>query len=437
MNVHLTSRSSSRVNLTPKQANIYVWGWQPEARFRYAVCGRRFGKTYLAIEELRRAVRLAVARKVNTDNEIWYGGVTLKQAKKNFWRKLKRGIPGSWIVAKNETDHTIELRSGHIIRLVGLENHDDLRGSGLWFFIGDEWADCKPEAWTETIRPMLATAGGHALFIGTPKGFNHFYEGYVAGQPAGEPDTRSWLYTTLDGGNVPLAEIEAARRNKDLRSFRQEYEASFETFSGRVYYAFDRRHTVRVCPIDPSLPIHIGMDFNVNPMSATVWQERGKELWQVDEVVIPTSNTDEMADEIERRYGKHQYGQASDLRHISIYPDPAGVQRRTSAQGRTDIGILQGRGFNVVAMSSHPLVRDRINIVNSKFQTADEVRHAFVDPRCVKSIEAYEKLTYKDGTSEPDKDSGHDHLPDATGYFMFAKFGSRPARKTFVSHFGR
>ena len=436
--------SSPRIQLTPKQQNIYQWGWQPAARFRYAPCGRRFGKTFLLREEMRRAVRLAVKWRVPVENEIWYGAPTFKQAKRVFWRTLKRSIPREWLVNGrwNETECYGELLSGHVIRIVGLDNYDDLRGSGLFFFAGDEWADAKPQAWTEVIMPMLSTAQGHALLIGTPKGFNHFHEGYAAGQPGGEVDTKSWLYTTLAGGNVPPEEVERARRVLDARTFRQEYEASFETFSGQVYYAFSRAETVKAKAYDPKLDLHIGMDFNVDPMNATVWQEHmgphGVEAWQIDEIVIPTSNTHEMADAIISRYGKPSFDPLKpELKHITIYPDPAGAQRRTSAQGKTDISILVEKGFRVLALTSHPLVRDRINLVNGKFQSADGVRHAFVDPRCKVSIAAYEQLVYKEGTNEPDKDSGHDHPTDATGYFMWARYSHKPAFRTDIGFMGR
>lgn len=310
--------SGEVIHLTPKQRNIYDWGFQPRARFRDAVCGRRFGKTFLGAAEMRRAAVLAARWKVSPDDEIWYAAPTFKQAKRVFWRRLKRAIPRSWIDGKpNETECCIVLKTGHVIRVVGLDAYDNLRGSGLFFVLVDEWADCPYEAWEEVLRPMLSTCkytvdgvlyrGGHSLRIGTPKGFNHCYDTYCAGQGV-EPDHKSWLYTSLAGGNVPPEEIAAAKRTMDARTFRQEYEASFENYSGRVYYAFDRRLNVKPCPYDAALALHIGMDFNVNPMSATVWQERADgELWQVDEIVIPTSNTDEMADEIATRYGRPSF----------------------------------------------------------------------------------------------------------------------------------
>ncbi len=376
--------------------------------------------TFLMAEELRRAARLAVRNGIGVENEIWYGAPTFLQAKRVMWSRLKASIPRHWVAGKpNETACVIRLVSGHVIRLVGLDACENLRGSGLWFFGGDEWADCRPSAWLEVIRPMLSTTRGHALFIGTPKGFDHFRDAYLLGQPGGEAGYRSFLYTTEDGGNVPAEELEAARRQLDERTFRQEYCGSFETYAGRVIYAFGRHEHVRPVRYDPSRTVHVGIDFNINPMSATVWQEQGDVVCQIDEIVLPTSNTDELADEISCRYGRDGFEPGRpDVSHITVYPDPAGAQRRSSAGGRTDIGILQERGFRVRALRSHPPVRERMNTVNRQFKTADGQVLAIVDPRCVKSIEAYERLVFREGTSEPDKLSGFDHLVDATGYFL-------------------
>ena len=398
-----------------------------------AVCGRRFGKSFLLAEELRRAARLAVARNIGTENEIWYGAPNFTQAKRVMWSRLKQVIPRAWIRGKPyETDCSLRLRSGHTVRLVGLDQHDALRGAGLWFFAGDEWADCRPESWPQTIRPMLSAAQGHALFVGTPKGFDHLHDVFARGLPGGSTDTRSFLYTTIDGGNVSAAEVESAKAMLDARSFRQEYCASFETFSGRVIYAFSRASNIRDQAYDQSLAVHVGMDFNINPMSATVWQERGHLAFQIDEIILPTSNTDEMAAEVARRYGLSGRND-----HITIYPDPAGTQRKTSAHGRTDIGILREAGFNVYALSTHPLVRDRTNIMNARFESANGQRTAFIGSSCKQSIAAYERLVYRDGSNEPDKTGGYDHVVDATGYYLFARSLDRSSPGPVSFNLGR
>ena len=399
---------------------------QVDSPSRLYLCGRSMvatHNTFLMAEELRRAARLAVARNVGTENEIWYGAPNFLQAKRVMWGRLKRAIPRSWMDGPPiETSCSIRLRSGHVIRLVGLDASENLRGSGLWFFGGDEWADCRPAAWREVIRPMLSTARGHALFIGTPKGFDHLRDAYVLGQPGGDPSYRSFLFTTADGGHVPLAELQAAEKELDPRVFRQEYGASFETYAGRVVYAFTRAENVKRCGYDRAQAVHVGIDFNVNPMSATVWQEDGEATRQIDEIILPTSNTDEMASEIVRRYGRDGFEPGRPLLdHITVYPDPAGAQRRSSAGGRTDIGILREMGFVVCALRAHPPVRDRMNVMNRQFRSADGTILATVDPRCRRSIEAYERLVYREGSNEPDKTQGFDHLVDASGYYLFGR----------------
>ena len=451
----LLQRRAARVQLTPKQANIYLWGWQREARFRTAVCGRRFGKTFLLMDELRRAVRVAFERNIDTDNEIWYAAPSLKQAEKNFWKRALRATPEDWIAHVNNSKMTITYQSGHTFRLVGLnDNADNLRGSGLFFFMGDEWADVKPEAWTEVIEPMLSTCDGNALFIGTPKGYNHMYDWYVSGQPGNIEEKKygfgramSWKYTTLDGGNVPSDEIEAKRRTLDPRTFRQEYEAGFETYAGRIYYTFDRRVHAKVCPAFNDMherPIHIGMDFNLNPMTAVAfveYVENGRTVSHAfAEFVIPTSNTNEMATELKTRFGKPGFAPGElKVDRVTIYPDPAGAGGSTKAVlGETDISILRRHGFKVYAMTTHPLVRDRINVVNSRIQTDAGDNLLYVDPiACPRLMEALEKHAYKDGTSEPDKTQGFDHINDALGYYCYTRFAHARPRGETVEVMGR
>ena len=97
----------------------------------------------------------------------------------------------------------------------------------------------KPHVFEEIILPMLATTKGKSMFIGSPNGFNHFYEVYMRGQIKDEPSWKSWLYTTLEGGFVSADEIEEAKRNMDERLFKQEFQASFETAGRRAVYNFD------------------------------------------------------------------------------------------------------------------------------------------------------------------------------------------------------
>jgi hypothetical protein len=272
----------------------------------------------------------------------------------------------------------------------------------------DEFAYIDEAAWTEVLRPTLSDRQGWAMFISTPAGVGNWaFDLYQRGRDPQEHQWESWQFTTLSGGRVPEAEIEAARRDLDARTFRQEYEAAFETYSGIIYYNFSREHNV--VPWDQGTPdqLYLFCDFNISPMSAIVVAPTSRGLHAIDEIVIYGSNTNELVEEVRNRYGH---------RRITAFPDPAGAQRKTSAGGRTDITILQQGGFLVKHRSAHPPVRDRINAVNSMLCSATDERRLLIDPRCRRLIESLEKHCYKEGTQVPDKDSGWDHMTDALGY---------------------
>jgi len=372
-------------------------------RFRVVVAGRRFGKTHLSIRELCWHARLP-------DKEVWYIAPTYKMAKQIVWKKLKNRLQDlNWVLKHNETELTLHLKNGSTISLKGADNYDSLRGVGLDFIVLDEFADIDPEAWYETLRPTLSDKQGRALFIGTPKGIGNWaYEIYQNTQD----DPQNWAsfsYTTVEGGNVPQEEVEQARRDLDERTFRQEYMATFETFSGRIYYSFDRAlSVVKYQGATPEV-LYVGMDFNIDPMSAVVATRIGDTLHIIDEVRLFSSNTQEMVDELKQRFPRSK---------LWVYPDPAGNQRKTSAGGQTDIAILNNAGFVVKAPRSHTPVRDRINAVNSRLCSSSGIRHLIVDPKCKYTIEGLERQTYKEGSSQPDKESGYDHMNDALGYMI-------------------
>jgi hypothetical protein len=389
--------------LSPAQTQII----EAPQRFKVVIAGRRFGKTHLSIRELCYNARLP-------DRTVWYVAPTYRQAKMITWKKLRNKLNDlKWAKKINETELSIELKNGSTISLKGADNYDSLRGIGLDFLVIDEFADVDPEAWFETLRPTLADKQGGALMIGTPKGMNWAHELYNMSKEY--PDEwASFQFTTLEGGNVKPEEVEAARRSLDERTFRQEFEATFETFSGRVFYAFDRKYNIRPYLTEADnkqLPeLHIGMDFNVDNNSCVIAVRPNAHILQViDEIKLMGSNTDEMVQEIRNRYPHHR---------VTVYPDPAGSQRKTSAGGRTDHTILRSAGFTVKAPHGHNAIRDGVNAVNAKLRSSMGITTLFFDPKCKYSIECLEKHTYKEGTSIPDKDSGFDHMNDALRYMV-------------------
>jgi len=372
------------------------------SRFKVVVAGRRFGKTYLATQSLCYYARIP-------EREVWYVSPSYKMSKQIVWRKLKNRLQDlRWAKKTNESELSILLKNDSTISLKGADNPDSLRGIGLDYLIMDEFADIDPIAWYEVLRPTLSDKEGSAMFIGTPKGIANW--SYDIFQDALDfPDEWArFQFTTIDGGNVSAKEIESARRDLDIRQFRQEYLATFETYSGRIYYGFDREHNVKI--IDHNIDqIYIGMDFNVDPMSAVIAIPINNGLYVFDEINIFSSNTDEMVDEIKLRYPRSR---------VTVFPDPAARQRKTSAGSRTDLTILQNAGFTVKAPHAHTPVRDRINAVNAKLCSANQDRCLLIHPKCKTTIESLERQVYKEGTNIPDKGSGYDHQNDALGYMV-------------------
>ena len=384
--------------LTNPQRNVI----NNDARFRVLITGRRFGKTYLAVNELAKFAS-------QPNKKVWYVAPSYRQAKAICWNVLKeKMIYHKWVKTINHSDLTITLKNNSQITLRGSDNEQSLRGVGLNFLCIDEFADVSKETWYEVLRPTLSDTKGHALFCGSPRGFGNWsYDLYKMGET--NNDWKSFQYTTLEGEQVTQDEIEQAKQDLDLRTFQQEYEATFVNYSGMIYYNFSRDKNIIEKYTKDSPVLHIGLDFNVDPMSAVVCIIENDRIIVIDEIQIYSSNTNEMCDEIKTRYKNKQ---------IVVYPDPSARQRKTSAGGLTDLSILKNNGFDVRCRSTAPLVRDRINAVNSKLKNVNGKNSLFIVKFCKNAIKSIERQIYKEGTHIPEKDSGYDHMNDALGYLI-------------------
>ena len=297
-NSAIHSPNDTIVSLHSKQMEVY----KAPHRFKTVVAGRRWGKTKLAIQEMIKGSQKGKGK-------VWYVAPTYSMAKQIVWDDLRGIIPRRWIRKVNETSMRVTLVNGVQIQLKGADRPDTLRGVGLTYVVLDEFQDMRPDVWDKVLRPTLATTRGGALFIGTPKSYNHLYDHYKRGQNPllrARREWASWQFKTADSPFVPLDEIEHARRDLDPKTFRQEFEASFETMSGQVYYAYSRKENVGRYPFNPKLPIWLGQDFNIDPMSTCVMQPQPSgEVWVVDELVIFNSNVKEVCEELERKYWRN------------------------------------------------------------------------------------------------------------------------------------
>jgi predicted phage terminase large subunit-like protein len=210
------------VDLHPAQLEIF----HSDARFKVVAAGRRFGKSRLA------AWILLIKALQSESKDVFYIGPTFQQSKDIMWAMLKE-LGEDLIVAAHENTAVLTLINGRKIYLKGSDRPDTLRGVGLAYVVLDEYASMKPNVWEQIIRPTLADVRGGAMFIGTPAGKNHFYDVYMDALEL--DDWEAFQFNSTDNPFIPADEIEAARSSMSSMSFRQEFEASFETFTGGVF----------------------------------------------------------------------------------------------------------------------------------------------------------------------------------------------------------
>ena len=412
------------LELTEPQSTIFL----NKKRFRLVVAGRRFGKSFLAFFEMYKRALSKEATERGGFN-IWYVANTADNARRIMWNSFltkEKYVPQAYVAKKNEQRMVLTFKNGSTISVFSGEEPDSLRGSSIDFLVMDECAFVKEAAWL-TIYPALTDkyCKGEVLLISSPDGYNWFYKLYSKHLGETEFDNETgypsqWAvfkYTTLEGGNVDPAEIEAAKKNMTPNMFKKEYLASFDTMADRIYENFDEDLNNGDEFYDPewgSADIHIGMDFNVRPMTAAISViEHDRELGDVitffDEIVTEGySNTQQMCDKI-----KAKYPRATKF----VYPDPTGKKHQPSAPvGVTDFSILKDNGFIVCAPHAPYPSKDKWNSANTGFLDASGRRRVRIcKSRCPHLVDSLNGFVFKEN-GEPDKSTGFDHITDAMAY---------------------
>lgn len=235
-----------RISLHPGQAAVF----NSKARFRVVAAGRRFGKSHLAAREMAIMALMEEYNgyKMTVENGVYYVAPTFDMAKRIMWPKLRNLLgfeaQGGFIRNENINDGWIELVNGRRMYIRGADNPDSLRGMGYQFVVLDEYADMKSMVWEEIIDPALMDVEGSALFIGTPKGKNHFYKVFMGallkpehdeqGNPADWSDWEAFHFSSRDNPLIKERELNRLTKNRTSDVVRQEIEASFISGGGKV-----------------------------------------------------------------------------------------------------------------------------------------------------------------------------------------------------------
>jgi len=273
-------------------------------------------------------------------------------------------------------------------------------------------------AWRKIIARMRYKVDGlrNGLDVTTtPEGFKATYELFV--KEAGKKEELKKLYglihaSTYDNErNLPDDYIPSLLASYPPELISAYLRGMFTNLtSGSVYRNFSRLLNCTNEKRRPNEPLHIGMDFNVNNMSAVVCVIRDGRPIVVEEITKGV-DTPAVIKTIKERYGALHPS-------ITIYPDPAGKNASSKSASTSDHLLLRKAGFNVVAHAAHPAVKDRVAAVNMQILNTDDQRRLLVNvDACPTVTENLEQQVY-DTNGEPDKGSGKDHANDALGYFI-------------------
>jgi len=371
-------------------------------RFRVVNCGRRFGKTFLSVWEM---FAVAIAK---NDSRVAYIAPTYQSARDIAWNELKR-ITMPIQVSVNESRLEVKVKNQHggesLIVLRGWESIDTLRGQAFDFIVLDEVAHYRNfwEHWQEVIRPTLTDRKGEALFISTPKGFNHFYD--LFNMQAKDNDYKSFHFSTYDNPHMPREEVDKAKQELTEDRFAQEYMADFRKTEGLVYKEFNRSKHIFDGEVSRVAKHFAGVDFGfTNPAAViSILKDDENRYWIRSEHYKRGQTDSQTAD----------YVSACDFNEV--YPDPE------SASG---VEELRQRGVNVRdVIKNKDSIRNGINIVRELFKS----NRLFIHESCKNLI--WELETYAYAEKKPDHNDEenpikeNDHALDALRYALMMEAG--------------
>lgn len=407
-----------------------------KTRFNVVYAGRRSGKTEIA---KRRVVMAALKFTAFTDGYFIMGAPTYQQAKKLFWADLKRLVPPYLrLVDPREGELSITLVNGATIACIGLDKPERHEGRPIDGGVLDEYGNMKPEVWKAHLRPALDTPGrpGWLDFIGVPEGRNHFYDLARAAQAdtTGAWSAHHWKSSII----LSPEQLEAAKADLDELTYRQEYEADFVSFQGQAYYPFDEAvHAQYQLPYDPNAVLNLCLDFNRSPGTASVTQEiENFKRWAnvapkftgvIGEVHIPSnSNTKIVAQRLIDDWGDHKG-------EVHLHGDATGGIQGSAKLDGSDWDIVDKMlrpvfGDRLIHRypRANPPERSRVNSMNSRLLTMDDVVHLLVDrtkaPNVVKDFEGVRVVEGGSGQIDKKHDLRLTHLTDGLGYYVHDRF---------------
>lgn len=390
-------------------------------RFPVVPAGRRSGKT-------ERAKRFLAKQAMKNPNEKYFAAApTYNQAKKIWWDDLKAfTLSATHLKRPSESNLIIYLPNGSEIHIIGLDQPQRIEGINWTGGVIDEIADVKGAALQENIMPALNTVNptrpdyrAWCWFIGVPDGLNHYYD---MAEYAKGPDEDWELFHWTSDEILPKDVIESAMRTMSVRQYNQEYRASFETASGRIYEDYSGlaggcNHTDAV--ILPTEPLYWMHDQNYTPLSSAIAVVRNGIPYILEEIVLESAVSRQSADEFVDKYRDHKN------KTVYIYGDPAGRAgekhgHKSDYSEIEEVLRLNKWKFERRVRPSHPSIRDRQNAVRAKIKNAAGETTLFVNPVTAPwSHKGLATVQLQEGsTFQEDQKNKYQHITTAIGYFV-------------------
>ncbi|MZR63852.1 terminase large subunit domain-containing protein [Alcanivorax sp. DP30] len=387
-------------------------------RFPVVPAGRRSGKT----ERFKRFIAKEAMKRPG--EKYFIGAPTHDQVKKIYWDDMKK-LTLSCTHAKrpSESDRIIFMPNGTEIHLIGLDRPERIEGI-QWTGGGiDEIADIKGKSWEAHILPALNTVNptrpdyrAWCWLLGVPDGLNHYYEMAQYAETANDPE---WaLFHWKSSEILPADVIASAKRQMSSKQFRQEFEASFETATGRIYEEYSKANQTDAV-IEPHEQLCWMHDQNYTPLSSSVGVVRNGDLYLLDEIVLTSAISRQSADEFVEKFKDHKN------KHVLIYGDPAGRagEKHGHASDYTDIeDVLRANGwkFTRKVKKKAPAIKDRQNAVRARILNAAGERHLFVNPVTAPwSHKGLATVQLQEGsTFQEDQKNDYQHITTAIGYMV-------------------
>jgi phage terminase large subunit len=382
------------------------------ARWAVIVAHRRAGKTVATVNDLiRRAIQDG-----KTNGRYAYVAPLYGQAKAVAWDYLRR-FSQPLLANANETELRVDLVNGARIRLYGADNPDTLRGIALDGVVLDEVADMKPRVWSEVIRPALSDRSGWAVFIGTPKGHNSFYDIWTRAQ-----DDPAWFTLRLKASDTHLIaddELASAKAQMSDDQYAQEWETSFEAaiqgaYFGKEMLEAEQQGRISNVPVEKGSLVHTAWDLGIGDSTA-IWmvQQVGKEVRVIDYYEASGVGLDHYAKQLQAKgyaWGEH------------IVPHDAAV--RELGSGKSRIETLASLGIKV-RIAPRLGVDDGINAARLLL-----ARCWFDKGRTADGVELLKQYRRKWNEERKcfEPTPLHDHTSHAADAFRYLALGLKPER---------